>query len=71
MAEREREDKIRSLKTMPRAFIEKIMLSLKWLENHLKAEFGHAVSFQYLAYEKTGLVYQLRFSPVMSAEEED
>ena len=52
---------IRSLKTVPKSFIDKIQAGLVWLEKHMKTEFGDQVSFQYLAYEKTGLVYQLRF----------
>ena len=57
----ERETMIRSLKTVPKSFIDKIQAGLVWLEKHMKTEFGDQVSFQYLAYEKTGLVYQLRF----------
>ena len=52
---------IRSLKVVSKDFIEKIKEGLLGLEKHLREEFGANASFNYLAYEKTGLIYQLRF----------
>lgn len=51
------ETMIRSLKTVPKSFIDKIQDGLAWLEKHLQDEFGQNVNFNYLAYEKTGLIY--------------
>lgn len=51
------ETMIRSLKIVNRDFIEKIKGGLVALEKHLQGEFGQGISFNYLAYEKTGLIY--------------
>ena len=64
---------IRSLKAVSRRFIDQIKDGLVWLERHLQEEFGAAISFNYLAYEKNGLIYQLRFhsNEEHSNEEDD
>ena len=48
---------IRSLKVVSKRFIDQIKEGLVWLERHLQEEFGAAISFNYLAYEKNGLIY--------------
>ena len=62
---------IRSLKIVHKDFIEKIKEGLVSLEKHLQGEFGQNISFNYLAYEKTGLIYQLRFFNNEESEELD
>ena len=65
------ETMIRSLKVVNKDFIEKIKDGLVALENHLQGEFGQGINFNYLAYEKTGLIYQLRFYNNDQAQDED
>ena len=40
--------------------MEKIKGGLAEFENYLKNDFGEDVSFNFLVYERTGLIYQIR-----------
>lgn len=55
------ETMIRSLKVVSKDFIDKIKFGLEALERHLLEDFGDDVCINFLAYEKSGLIYQLRF----------
>lgn len=51
---------LNSLKIVDRDFIHQIEGGLKAFENYLLNEFGQDVQFNYLVYERTGLIYQIR-----------
>lgn len=57
IAGKDGETMIRSLKVVSKDFIGMIKEGLNGLEKHLREEFGATASFNYLAYEKTGLIY--------------
>ena len=48
---------IPSLKMLPRTFVEEISDGLSEFESYLKNDFGEDVSFNFLVYERTGLIY--------------
>ena len=52
---------LKSLKMLPKTFMESVKEGLTEFENYLKKEFGNDVSFNYIVFERTGLVYQIRF----------
>ena len=51
---------LNSLKSQPKSFVEDIKGGLAEFENYLKNDFGEDVSFNFLVYERTGLIYQIR-----------
>ena len=55
-----RETVIPQLKKIPMNFIDEIKDGLSEFEASLKEEFGNDVTFNFLVYERTGLIYQIR-----------
>ena len=48
---------IKSLEMLPQSFVDEIHDGLEKFENYLKSDFGEDVSFNFLVYERTGLIY--------------
>ena len=48
---------LKSIKVVPKSFVDSIIDGLTEFETYLKNEFGDDVTFDFLVYERTGLIY--------------
>ena len=53
---------LKSIRAIPRDFIDGIEMGLIQFQEYVEDEYGEEVSFFNLVYERTGLIYQLRYS---------
>ena len=48
---------LKSIKVVPKSFVDSITDGLTEFETYLKNDFGDDVTFDFLVYERTGLIY--------------
>ena len=57
----ENETTLKSLRAVPKSFIDNLESALEQFQIYIQEEFGQTISFFNLVYERTGLIYQLRY----------